>query len=429
MRVRPVSLHGLLRPRLATTPRLHARSLLTLAIETSCDDTSVAVLEATTCTRTKLTAARLYFHKKITSNNKAFNGVHPLVALESHQENLAKLPRGKLGEALHRKQIDQDELGEDVLDEVEKRQTISKKRLPDLIAVTRGPGMRSNLFTGLDTAKGLAVAWQKPLVGVHHMQAHALTPRLVDALQRGRVNWSKLVDAIDDELSSRPVNANPCFPFLSVLASGGHTLLIHSASLTDHRVLASTGDIAIGECLDKLARIVLPNDVLQKAGSTMYGQLLETFAFPEPPAPKEEYKPPTIEDKWGFFTRLFIRDSANLPKFPDLVLENSTAAEYCEKYEARYTYTVPKNNEEALKRNMTSWGWGFNQPLSKAQGGLKSKSMEMSFSGLVTAVERVIKYRYDPLSRKLTKTEREPEEISIAERKDMAHHAMRAAFE
>ena len=115
--------------------RVH--KLLTLAIETSCDDTAVAVLEKTNLPNGKV-GATLYFHKKITSNNTAYHGVHPLASLCSHQENLASL-------------------AEDAI------QHLPSNRLPDFVAVTRGPGMRNNLCTGLDTAKGLAVAWQVSL--------------------------------------------------------------------------------------------------------------------------------------------------------------------------------------------------------------------------------------------------------------------------
>jgi N6-L-threonylcarbamoyladenine synthase len=113
------------------------RRLMTLAVETSCDDTSVAIVEKGV--HDGNTVARLHFHKKVTSNNAQFGGVHPLLALKSHQENLASL----VAEAIEHLPIRK-----------------GAPRLPDFVSVTRGPGMRSNLFTGLDTAKGLAVAWQ-----------------------------------------------------------------------------------------------------------------------------------------------------------------------------------------------------------------------------------------------------------------------------
>ena len=134
--------------------------------------------------------------------------------------------------------------------------------------------MRSSLATGLDTANGLAVAWRIPLVGVNHMQAHALTPRLVSAL------------------SGNSPNAAPAFPFLSLLVSGGHTLLVHSRELTDHAILAATTDIAVGDCIDKIARLVLRPDVLKEGGETMYGRHLERFAFPNGSA-DYDYTAPT----------------------------------------------------------------------------------------------------------------------------------------
>lgn len=127
---------------------------MTLAVETSCDDTSVAIVEKA-CHQGRVTA-QLHFHKKVTSNNSLYQGVHPLVSLQSHQESLAILLREAIRHLpLHNGNLppDADTAQSDDVD-------ITTRRLPDFISVTRGPGMRSNLFTGLDTAKGLAVAWQ-----------------------------------------------------------------------------------------------------------------------------------------------------------------------------------------------------------------------------------------------------------------------------
>ena len=134
--------------------------------------------------------------------------------------------------------------------------------------------MRSNLSVGLDMTKGLSLAWQVPLLGVHHMQAHLLTPRLVSCL------------------AGREDNIKPEFPFLSILVSGGHSLLVNSSSINEHQILASSTDIAIGESLDKAAREILPPAVFQDAKSTMYGKVLEQFAFPNGPADYADYKPP-----------------------------------------------------------------------------------------------------------------------------------------
>jgi N6-L-threonylcarbamoyladenine synthase len=155
MRLQSSVLHAIARPanfyRPPWSPR---RCLMTLAIETSCDDTSVAIVEKG-CHNGRSTA-QLHFHKKITSNNTEYQGVHPLVSLQSHQENLAILVREAIGYL---------PLQDDSPASTAKTTGIiavdaARRRLPDFISVTRGPGMRSNLSTGLDTAKGLAVAWQ-----------------------------------------------------------------------------------------------------------------------------------------------------------------------------------------------------------------------------------------------------------------------------
>ena len=228
-------------------PLERCRRLTTLAIETSCDDTCVAVLEKHNTAQTEqLSSTRpaleIHYRERFTANNLAYKGIHPVKALESHQANLSRLIQSALAKLWS---------------------TSSQTCKPDFITVTRGPGMRSSLFTGLDQAKGLAVAFQVPLVAVNHMQAHALTPRLVSALSHGPFH-----------------GPTPEFPFLSLLVSGGHTLLIDSRSLNDHMILASTIDIAIGDAIDKIARSLLPTAILQSSTSVSYGPLLEAFAFP-----------------------------------------------------------------------------------------------------------------------------------------------------
>ncbi|CAK1355181.1 unnamed protein product [Cercospora beticola] len=301
----------------------HRRLLTTLAIETSCDDTSVAVLEQTP------RALTVHFHEKITANNDAYNGIHPLVALHSHRAHLALLVQ----------------------------KALSASPRPDFIAATRGPGMRSNLAVGLDTAKGLALGLGVPFLGVHHMQAHTLTPRLVHAM-----------DA--------PVTApEPDFPFLTILVSGGHTMLIDSRSLTEHSILAETGDIALGDCLDKAARAILPADLLQAP----YGRALEEFAF------------------------------SNGPE--------------------SYNYEAPARRQEELERWPTQWHWALRPPFAESKGGSKtSRRMAFSFAGLLTSAQRFLARKVSP-DGQLTTEVRDQSEVSIDERRHMARELQRVAFE
>ena len=239
---------------------LQRRHLSTLSIETSCDDTCVAILEKDHEVNTSppKPQARLYFHEKVTSTNSNHGGIHPIVSLESHWSNLARLVDRSLK---HLPPVEQ---------KTSKTARLylkdgSIRRKPDFISVTRGPGMRSNLVCGLDTAKGLSTAWQIPIVGVHHMQAHALTPRLVHALEN----------------STNDTIYRAAFPFLTLLISGGHTMLLKSESLISHTILATTLDTAIGDCLDKCGRAILPANLKAAATDTAYAKHLSNYAFPD----------------------------------------------------------------------------------------------------------------------------------------------------
>ncbi|KAF2221293.1 glycoprotease family-domain-containing protein [Elsinoe ampelina] len=327
------------------------RGLLTVAIETSCDDTSVAVLE-TQHHAGGTAKAKLHFHKKVTANNEAYGGIHPIVALESHQKTLAPLLKEAIEHLPTFGPNDPIPSSGDILFASHDGQLRKK---PDFISATRGPGMRSNLSVGLNIAKGLSLAWNIPLLGVHHMQAHALTPRLIAALG-----------------TSLPAPHHPGFPFLSLLVSGGHTLLISSTSLTDHSILASTADIALGDCLDKAARMILPPELLRPP----YGKALESFAFP------------TVSS------------------------------------EADYNYTPPSSREQELARRPSQWGWSFGAPLARSRGGRSSRRMEYSFSGLLTAVQRTTGGVATPET-----LLRQADEITLDERRFMAQEVQRVAFE
>lgn len=302
--------------------------LTTLAVETSCDDTSVAILSSE---RDEL---KVHFHEKITANNDAYNGIHPLVALHSHRANLAPLVKKALSQYEPLRRI-------------------------DFITATRGPGMRSNLAVGLDTAKGLALGMNVPFLGVHHMQAHALTPRLVNAMKGG----------------SSSQDLEPAFPFLTMLVSGGHTMLIDSTDLTEHFILAETGDITLGDCLDKAARAILPQELLKAP----YGRALEDFAFPH-----------GLTD---------------------------------------YEYTAPARRQEELELRQTRWHWGLKPVFAESKGGIKtSRRMAYSFAGLLSAVERLLLRKTAPGGR-LTDETRLPVVVTIEERRDLAREIQRVAFE
>ncbi|PHH73058.1 hypothetical protein CDD80_4083 [Ophiocordyceps camponoti-rufipedis] len=221
------------------------RRLLTLAIETSCDDTAVALLRRQTGLPTQL-----LFNERIASDNRPWGGVNPPVAIAGHHRCLAPL----VSKALAALPPDQSK--------------------PDVVAATRGPGLPAYLNAGLGVAKGLSLAWGVPFLAVHHLQAHALTPRLVHALKGG--DEGVVMTEMEMELQA----VRPVFPFLTLLVSGGHTQLLVSTGLTSHSVIAETLDSAIGNALDKAARYILTDSELDLCPDVQYGRHLEAFAFP-----------------------------------------------------------------------------------------------------------------------------------------------------
>ena len=197
-----------------------------IGIETSCDETAVAVYDQTL----GLLSHRLFSQVAL---HQAYGGVVPELASRDHVRRL--LPQVR--EALDAANSDQPSI--------------------DGVAYTAGPGLIGALLVGAGFARSLAYAWGKPAVGVHHLEGHLLAP-LLEA------------DA-------------PAFPFLALLVSGGHTELVDVAGLGHYRVLGETLDDAAGEAFDKTAKML----GLPYPGGSALAQLAENgrsgrFVFPRP---------------------------------------------------------------------------------------------------------------------------------------------------
>ncbi|KAI9475465.1 MAG: glycoprotease family-domain-containing protein [Benjaminiella poitrasii] len=175
------------------------KPLTVLGIETSCDDTSAAIVTSDRRILAEVVRGQLDVHEPM-------GGIVPTLASKHHSRNLPSV----ICETLERANLSVDAL--------------------DAIAVTRGPGLPPCLPVGLNAAKTLAAVHRKPLIGVHHMEAHALTARLTST------------------------TAYPEFPFMTLLISGGHTLLMTANQLGHYETLATTLDDAVGEAIDKTAR-------------------------------------------------------------------------------------------------------------------------------------------------------------------------------
>ena len=170
-----------------------------LGIETSCDDTGVAVYDAAR----GLLAHRLYSQTVIHS---AYGGVVPELASRDHVHKLLPLVQTVMGEA--------DTTPAEV----------------DGLAYTAGPGLIGALLVGAAIGRALAYAWGVPALGVHHMEGHLLSPML----------------------EPDP----PAFPFLALLVSGGHTLLADVRGVGDYQILGESLDDAVGEAFDKTAKLL-----------------------------------------------------------------------------------------------------------------------------------------------------------------------------
>ena len=272
------------KPPAAAPPKANSTQILTLGIETSCDDTSVALLQYDTATR----GSNLLFLESETANMATFSGVHPAVATLSHGKHLARLTKRALASLPLCSQEEQKTLPAHKTIRI--GQNVFLK--PDFISVTRGPGFSTSLAVGLNTAKGLCAAFDIPLVGVNHMQAHALTPRLVSSL----TTTSALTNPSPVSRFAFPKTKNdhtPAFPYMSLLLSGRHNLFLRSDSLKHHEAMTTSDlvgsqgnmdtahqTIGVGNALAKAARMILPPRLIQSATDTNYAALLEEFAWP-----------------------------------------------------------------------------------------------------------------------------------------------------
>ena len=197
-----------------------------LGIETSCDDTGVAVYD----TEEGLLVNLLYSQIK---THEAYGGVVPELAARDHLRKTLPLVDAALEKAkLAGAQI-------------------------DAIAYTRGPGLAGALLAGSSVAKGLSYGWKVPAIGVHHMEGHLLAPMLEDN--------------------------KPDFPFVALLVSGGHTLLAEVQGIGLYTILGQSIDDAVGEAFDKTAKMLglgypggpIIQEVSKKGDP-------ERFAFPRP---------------------------------------------------------------------------------------------------------------------------------------------------
>ena len=234
-----------------------------LAIETSCDETSVAVVHAGEV-RSCLVSSQIQLHAE-------YGGVVPELATREHLRNLLPLAR----QAMDQAGINATEL--------------------QAVAATRGPGLPSALLVGLKAAQAIAFALRRPFFGINHHEAHLYSAWVGGTPQRAQFAAFQ--------------------PNVALIVSGGHTLLVHVPAELQHRVLGSTLDDAAGECFDKTAKLL----GLPYPGGPVVDRLAETgdpsaFAFPRPLVrePNDDFSFSGLKTS----VRYFLRDHPGLADDP-----------------------------------------------------------------------------------------------------------------
>ncbi len=180
--------------------------MIILGIETSCDDTGIAIIEVAP---TKVGVVFNILSNTISSQIKVhapFGGVVPNLAAREHLKNIEPCLKTAFREA----NIKPDNI--------------------DLIAVTVGPGLIPCLLIGANFAKALAYAWKKPIIGINHMEGH-------------------IIAALHNENSK-------LFPAIALLVSGGHTQLVLVKKIGKYKIIGETRDDAAGECFDKVSKLL-----------------------------------------------------------------------------------------------------------------------------------------------------------------------------
>nr|WP_041633178.1 tRNA (adenosine(37)-N6)-threonylcarbamoyltransferase complex transferase subunit TsaD [Maribacter sp. HTCC2170] len=247
---------------------MEKETIYILAIESSCDDTSAAVLHNDKVISNVVATQKIH---------EEYGGVVPELASRAHQQNIVPVVHQALLKA-----------------------NIDKKQL-SAIAFTRGPGLMGSLLVGTSFAKSLALGLHIPLIEVNHMQAHILA------------------HYIDEETSNKPE-----FPFLAMTISGGHTQIVKVNDYFDMEILGETLDDAVGEAFDKSAKILgLPYpggplvDKHAKLGDP------KRFPFPKPKVGELDFSFSGLKTSILYFIQ---RETKKNPKFVEENLDDICAS-------------------------------------------------------------------------------------------------------
>jgi N6-L-threonylcarbamoyladenine synthase len=263
--------------------------VIILGIETSCDETSLAVVSDGRILA-NVVSSQVQIHSE-------YGGVVPELATREHLRNFLPLARSLLDKA--------GLITSDI----------------DAVAATRGPGLPNALLAGFKAAQSLAFALGKPFLGINHHEAHLYSP------------W----------IRGETADFSAFQPNVSLIVSGGHTLLVHVRGLLDHVVLGSTIDDAAGECFDKVAKLIgLPYpggpeiDRLAAEGNP------RAFDFPRP----------MLRDANDDFSFAGLKTSVRyfVEKNPDVIQDSRKIRDLCASVQAAIVEVLVQKTVRAAKR-------------------------------------------------------------------------------
>ncbi len=263
-----------------------------LAIETSCDDTAISIVEVKGSLKKPVFKVLAHNISSQTKIHEQWGGVVPSLAKREHGKNLVPLLIKSLEDGALKSNFKgarswtsklQNKITKMLEREPELREqfleTIPSLKIPkiDAIAVTKGPGLEPALWVGINFAKALAQVWDKSLYPINHLEGHILA-------SLGNLN---------DQFSISKIN----FPVISLIVSGGHTELVLSKDWLKYKIVGRTRDDAVGEAFDKVARILgLPYpggpEISRLASSFDKTKLQHTNPHFGSSAPKSEIKLP-----------------------------------------------------------------------------------------------------------------------------------------
>jgi len=284
--------------------------MIVLGIETSCDETAVAVIRDDKTILSNLVLSQLEEHR-------AFGGVVPEIAARAHMDHLDTLIQGAMQDA-----------------------GLAFSQL-DGVAATCGPGLIGGVMVGMMAGKAIAAAHDLPFVAVNHLEAHALTPRLTSDLE---------------------------FPYLLLLVSGGHTQILVVEDVGVYKRWGTTIDDALGECFDKAAKLMgLPHPGgpnVEKAAAQCADPVAALKHFPLP-------LPMKGREGCDFsFSGLKTAVRQHVENLPEGKLDFADVAALCYAFQETAAQIVEERCAHAVERFRREYGTRLSSPSLVVSGGV-----------------------------------------------------------